>query len=68
MTPENKRQFTEMLLSWTRVFTAASLSIWYASGVFDFDAMWKAGIMALLPVLIRYFDADDKTYGRGADE
>lgn len=68
MNPENKRQLTEMLLSWARVFTAASLSIWYASGVFDFDAMWKAGIMALLPVAIRYFDAADKVYGRGANE
>lgn len=68
MTPENKRQLTEMLLSWTRVFTAASLSIWYASGIFDFDAMWKAGVMALLPVAIRYFDAGDKTYGLGSNE
>lgn len=68
MTSEQKRQWTEMGLSWARVFTAASLSIWYASGVFDFDAMWKAGIMAVLPVAIRYFDANDKTYGLGSNE
>lgn len=68
MTPEQKRQTVEMLLSWARVFTAASLSIWYASGIFNFDAMWKAGIMALLPVAIRYFDTGDKVYGRGVNE
>lgn len=68
MTHENQRQLTEMLLSWARVFTAASLSIWYASGIFDFNAMWKAGVMALLPVAIRYFDSSDKTYGFGSNE
>lgn len=68
MNPEQKRQTVEMLLSWSRVFAAASLTVWYSTGVFDFDAMWKAGLMACLPVAIRYLDSSDKTFGRGANE
>ena len=67
MTPEQIRQLTEMGLSWARVFAAASLTVWYSTGVFNLNDMWKAGIMALLPVAIRFFDVSDKTYGRGSE-
>lgn len=68
MTPEQIRQLTEMGLSWCRVFLAASLAVWYSSGVFNIDDMWKAGIMACLPVVIRFLDKGDKTYGLGSNE
>jgi len=67
MKEKQVRQAIEMILSWSRVFLAASLAVWYASGVFDFDAMWKAGIAACLPVIIRYLDSADKVYGRGVN-
>ena len=65
MTQEQMRQATEMLLSWVRVFVAASLAVWMAKGSFDLDSMWQAGIAAVLPVIVRWLDVDDKVYGRG---
>ena len=68
MTTDQVRQATEMVLSWTRVFLAASLAVWMAKGSFDLDSMWQAGIAAVLPVVIRYLDPEDKTYGRTGNE
>jgi hypothetical protein len=68
MTPDKIRQLTEMALSWSRVFLAASLAVWYSSGVFNVNDMWKAGLMACLPVIIRFLDVSDKTYGLGSNE
>lgn len=65
MTQEQVRQATEMLLSWVRVFLAASLAVWMSKGSFDLDSMWQAGIAAVLPVVVRWLDVDDKVYGRG---
>jgi hypothetical protein len=27
--------------------------------------MWQAGVAAVLPVIVRWLDVDDKVYGRG---
>lgn len=60
------RQFVEMGLSWGRVFAAASLAVWMNTGKFDFEAMYQAGIVAVLPVIIRWLDKNDPIYGRGS--
>ena len=68
MTTEQMRQATEMVLSWVRVFLAASLAVWMATGTFDWSSMWQAGAAAVLPVIIRFLDPQDKAYGRVGDE
>jgi len=68
MTTEQMRQATEMMLSWVRVFLAASLAVWLATGDLNWSSMWQAGAAAVLPVVIRYLDPQDKTYGRVGDE
>jgi hypothetical protein len=67
MKPNEKAQAVEMLLSWTRVFAAASLAVWLSTGAFDFQSMTNAGFAAVLPVIIRWLDPADKAYGRGAN-
>jgi hypothetical protein len=66
MTEKDMRQLVEMALSWGRVFAAASLAVWLNSGTFNLDAMWQAGVAAILPVIIRYLDKNDPVYGRGS--
>ena len=66
MNDDQMRQLIEMALSWGRVFAAASLAVWMNSGHFNFDAMWQAGVAAVLPVIIRYLDKNDPIYGRGS--
>lgn len=66
MTNNQKRQTIEMLLSWGRVFAAASLAVWLSTGHLQIEAMANAGIAAVLPVIIRWLDPQDKVYGRGS--
>lgn len=61
----DRRQALEMALSWLRVFVAAVLAQ-LAAGVSDWRIALNAGVCALLPVLIRWLDPQDRTYGRGA--
>jgi hypothetical protein len=68
MNEKNMRQAIEMCLSWGRVFAAASLAVWLNSGTFNTDAMWQAGLVAVLPVIIRYLDKNDPVYGRGSGD
>jgi hypothetical protein len=68
MTEEKMRQFVEMGLSWGRVFAAASLAVWMNTGHFNLEAMWQAGIAAVLPVIVRWLDKNDPIYGRGAGD
>lgn len=66
MTPEQMRQALEMVLSWLRVFAAAALAIYGATGRADWDTMFNAGMAAVLPVILRWLDPMDKMYGRGS--
>ena len=66
MTPEQMRQGLEMLLSWFRVFAAAALAIYGTTGDLNWQAMFNAGMAAVVPVIIRFLDPMDKMYGRGA--
>lgn len=61
----SKREAVEMGLSWLRVFGAASLAQILA-GASDWRIVLNAGLVAVLPVIIRYLDPQDKMYGRGS--
>lgn len=63
MDPENLRQAVEMLLSWIRVFAAAVVAQMLA-GYNEPKMLLNAGLAAVLPVILRWLDPNDKTYGR----
>ena len=52
-----------MLASYARSFIAASLAV-YMAGVTDPKAIASAGLAAVLPVLMRWLNPNDKVYGR----
>lgn len=66
MSNEQRRQAVEMLLSWGRVFLAAAIAL-YGSGVTAPQALWNAGLAAVIPVILRWLDPMDKTYGRSGE-
>ncbi len=62
-----------MLASWARSFMAAAVSAFVATGgdVFSLDlegvkAILTAGVVAILPVLLRYLNPSDTAFGTGA--
>ena len=61
----SKREAVEMILSWLRVFLAATLAQFMA-GVSDWRIAVNSGIAALLPVIIRWLDSNDPVFGRGS--
>jgi hypothetical protein len=52
-----------MLASYARSFIAAGLAV-YMAGVTDPKAIFSAGIAALLPVLMRWANPNDASFGR----
>ena len=52
-----------MLASYARSFIAAGLAV-YMAGVTDPKAIASAGLAAVLPVLMRWLNPNDKVYGR----
>lgn len=63
----NPQEMIEMLLSWGRVFLAASLTYAAGTGSYDLHGMGIAGLAAIVPVVIRWLDPNDPTYGKGAN-
>lgn len=65
----DSKQLVEMSLSWFRVFMAASLAVLLnsvqADNKIDATQILTAGLCAVLPVIIRFLDPMDKTYGIG---
>lgn len=63
-----KNEAVEVLLSWGRSFMAASLSVYLyqlqENLPFDPGSILTAGGIAVLPVIIRWFDPMDKAFGR----
>ena len=64
-----------VISSWARSFLAACLAQFIAlgGGAFDFGVDgWKsvlsAGIAAVVPVVIRWLNPEDKSFGAGARE
>jgi hypothetical protein len=52
-----------MLMSWSRVFIAASLAC-YTAGVTDWKLLLNSGLASLIPVILRWLDPKDPAYGR----
>jgi hypothetical protein len=57
------KELKPMLASYARSFIAASLAV-YMAGVTDPKAIASAGLAAVLPVLMRWANRNDKVYGR----
>jgi len=55
-------QFKAMAASWARSFMAAGIAV-YMSGNSDPKAIAGAGLAAVLPVVLRYLNPNDKAFG-----
>lgn len=51
-----------LLASWARSFLAASLAV-YLAGQSDPETLLKAGLAAVLPVIIRWVNPKDTAFG-----
>jgi hypothetical protein len=51
-----------MLASWARSFVAAALAL-YTAGETDPSVLLNAGLAAVVPVVIRYFNKKDPAFG-----
>ena len=58
-------QLKAMLASWGRSFVAASVAL-YSTGETDPALLLNAGIAAVVPVIVRYFNKKDPAFGRVA--
>jgi len=57
------KQVKLLLASWSRSFLAAALAV-YLAGVTDPLAILNAGLVAILPVAVRYRNPSDAAFGR----
>jgi hypothetical protein len=55
-------QAKALAASWTRSFLAAALAV-YMAGVTDPKAIAMAGVAALAPVLMRWLNPNDASFG-----
>jgi hypothetical protein len=55
-------QIKPMAASWARSFMAASIAV-YLSGNSDPKAIAGAGLAAVLPVILRWLNPNDKAFG-----
>lgn len=69
------KEHKAIIASWGRSFLAACLAQFIAlgGGAFNFDTDgWKsiisAGLAAVVPVIIRWLNPEDKSFGAGARE
>jgi len=56
------KQIKAMAASWLRSFLAASLAV-YLAGETDIKAIGMAGLAAVLPVILRFLNGKDKSFG-----
>ena len=52
-----------VLLSYARVFMAASLTL-YLAGERDLSALWTAGVASVLPPLVRWLNPNDHAFDK----
>ena len=50
-----------LIASWLRSYIAAALAVYRAGG--DLEAMAMGGIAALVPVIMRYLNPNDSSFG-----
>lgn len=55
-------QIKAMAASWGRSFLAASIAV-YMAGVTDPKAIASAGLAAVLPVILRWLNPNDSSFG-----
>lgn len=55
-------QLKPMAASWARSFLAAAIAV-YVSGNSDPKAIAGAGLAAVLPVILRWLNPNDKAFG-----
>lgn len=60
------KQAQALVASWARSFVAAALAV-YMAGVTDPAAIGKAGLAAVLPVIMRWLNPNDPSFGRGSN-
>lgn len=58
-----KKEHQEMLKSWAKVFLAATTALWL-SGETQVDAILKAGVAAVIPLVITWLDPSDYRFGK----
>ena len=58
-------EFKALAASWTRSFIASALAV-YMAGVTEPKAIIAAGGAAVIPVIIRYLNPNDKQFGINA--
>jgi len=58
-----RKDHQEMLKSWAKVFLAAVATLWLA-GETDLGALWKAGLAAVIPLVITWLDPTDYRFGK----
>lgn len=63
----NTKQLQAVLASWARSFLAAGLAV-YMAGVTDPADIAKAGLAAVLPVVLRWLNPKDASFGVGASK
>jgi hypothetical protein len=56
------KEIKALAASWARSFLAASIAV-YIAGVEDPKAIAGAGLAAVLPVVLRYLNPNDKSFG-----
>ena len=54
-------QAKAMAASWSRSYIAAALAVYMAGG--DIKAMAMGGVAAIVPVILRWLNPADKSYG-----
>lgn len=59
------KELKAMAASWARSFLAAGIAV-YMAGVTDPVDIAKAGLAAILPVMLRYLNPSDTAFGRKA--
>ena len=58
-------ELKKMAASWARSFLAAGIAV-YMSGNTDPKAIAMGGVAAVLPVILRYLNPGDASFGRKA--
>lgn len=56
------KEMQKMAGSWGRAFLASCIAV-YLAGVTDPKAVLGAGVAAILPVILRWLNPDDKEFG-----
>lgn len=53
-----------MLASWARAFLTAAITCYVTWGSLNWKMMMNSGIAAVLPVILRWLNSNDKQFGR----